>query len=122
MVKTEKIVVKIPSIGFMSLVGYLNPENRWPMKRGNCFSMIDSAEENIIKPVEGPVIFREVGRVVNIRAEDFTYLIKNYPNLIENLEVEVLSIDPEHKYVFITDERLKDWLVCWRVCPTQKRC
>lgn len=107
MIETKKIIVKLPRVGFMTLVGFMNTENKWPMLEGNCFSMMDCSVDNSSSVKIPPM----VGKVVNMRAEDFQYLTKNSPDLIEDLEVEVLSIGSEHKYIFITDERLKDWLV-----------
>jgi len=107
MITTKKIIVKLPRVGSMTLVGFL--AKSFPMRQGNCFSMMDSSIDYPPKTIP-PML----GRVVNIRAEDFQYLIKNCPDLVENLEVEVLTIimdQAECFWILITDERLREWLV-----------
>lgn len=97
--KVEKRTVAAPNVGWETLVGYFNPENKWPMRGGNCFGMTDN---NI-----------EIGWVVNFRSENFHYLIKNTPDLVKNLKVEILApgnVKGSKHYILITDERLVDWI------------
>lgn len=109
MIETKKIIVKLPRVGYTTLVGYINA-GKWPMLVGNCFSMVD----NSLSKRDNPELMEQkLGRVVNIRAEDFQYLIKNSPELIENLEVEVITVGvrSEPSWIVVTDKRIKDWLV-----------